>query len=487
MQETNEFFEKGKISILADSGSGSSGKGKIASFLCKHSDNWDFLCNTHSSQASHSIVDGGKTYVFKQLNAAAYFLNERDKNAKIYIGHGAVLDVPSFFKELEICNLNEKRVNISPVTPILQDIDRLFEEGKVDFDGNPVSSNHSGTISFGSTCSGVGATRARKVLRRPSILFARDIPALVPFINNNLPEEIMRRLNQGQAGLLEIAQGFQLSYGLPQFVPYCTSRNCSVSAGLDDMMLPPIYAGNVLLNLRTLPIRIHSHKYISKKELCEVIHGFRKTCANGTLAPTIEEYYIDSKGNKFSKEEIQQKYPSSHYITSGRFDPDDLGKEIIDIHHKAGRHLFWEEVQSNSVPYEKIDSPSGDWYDDQKELTWEEVTKLSGSPTPIMECTTLTRLPRRVATWSIKNLIDSVAYNRTSGKVFISVNFMNYIDHAVSGLVDQDSILSSEKCQEFIQKNIVKPLSYVYGKDKVFLRYVGTGAETDKTVIMSID
>jgi len=405
MKKTNSVFLPGKLSVLMDAAAGSSGKGKFSAFVCEHADNYQFVCNTFSMQASHTIVDDTGAYVYKHMNSIAH---KHEKFEKMYIGHGAAINVKHLLEEIELTGIPHEKVGISPLAMIIQDIDREFEMGKVDIDGKPIE-NHDGTIKYGSTCSGVGAARARRVLRRPNILLARDIPELKPYLCD-VPGEIMERLDAGQSGLLEIAQGFQLSYGLPEFYPYCTSRNCTVSAGFDDMMLPPKYAGNVILNLRAFPIRIHSFKYISTED---------------------------------------------------------------------GHHLSWEEVQSGNVPHDKIESNSGPGWDDQEEISWEDLTEQAGAPELIMECTTLTKLPRRAFTFSKENLEQAIKFNDTGHKVFLSLNFANYISWEINGAKINDKVVLPEKVKNFVKDNIVPVMKQF---NNVSLEWLGTGAHTDETI-----
>jgi hypothetical protein len=302
------------------------------------------------------------------------------------------------------------KLGISPVAAILQDIDGAFERGQVDFDGNKVQKLHDGTIKTGTTAHGAGACRARRVLRRKEAKYARDIPELKEFLCD-VPMEIMQRLDNGQAGLLEIAQGFQLSYLLSDFFPYTTSRNCTIMAGLDDLMVPPTYAGNVILNLRTFPIRINSKKYIAKN----------------------------------------------------------------------GAHLTWGEVQNSKegIDYDIIDSFSGPGYPDSEELEWDEITKSSGSPTPIMEMTSVTKLPRRIFSFSKQNLIDAIKYNKTDGKTFLSLNFANYVDYDIYGKSDninsEDLPKISSKLHDWVTTNLTKEQTNM-------LRFIGTGPNTEHSI-----
>jgi hypothetical protein len=223
----------------------------------------------------------------------------------------------------------------------------------------------------------------------------------------------MRRLDAGESGLLEIAQGFQLS-SLYQFYPNSTYRPCTVSHALSEMMLPPIYAGPVVLNCRTFPIRINSNKYISK----------------------------------------------------------------ID-----GHHMTWAEVEAchaSGEKYNVFEGNSGGGYDDQREISWEELTKSSGSPKPIIEITSVTKLPRRVFTFSRQNLLDAIRYNKTEYRTFISLNFANYVDHEMAGrkgygIADHGTL----KFRKWTQENF--PFEEAE-EMRAKLAFVGTGMRTNEMI-----
>lgn len=408
MFDTNDFFTKGKLSILLDGGAGSSGKGCLGSFLCAYADNYQFVCNSFAPQAGHWVkLDDGRSFFYQTLNSCAY----QDRYEKMYIGPGGMIELPAFAREMEENNVKPHRIGIHPLVSILQDKDAAFERGEIDLDGNRIKSE--GTMKFGSTCHGVGAAKVRKVLRRKDVLLARDVPQLKEFLCNT-STEIMQRLNSGQAGLLELAQGFQLSMNLNEMYPYCTSRNVTVAAGFDDMMLPVIYAGNVVINFRTFPIRINNNKY------------------------------LDPENNK---------------------------------------HLTWPDVQEyekTGKKYTIYKGNSGPGYDDQEETTWDEVTKQSKSQVPIIEMTSVTKLPRRVFTFSKKNLEEAIIYNRTPGKTFISINFANYVDSAIKGVRGNNCVCLTPQFTTWFAENVVRP-STILG---ALVKYIGTGPLTDDKIVI---
>ena len=98
MFDTNNLFTSGKMTIVMDGGAGSSGKGKLASFIGEHATNWQFCCNAFMSNAAHCVVlvDGTK-YLYQTLNSVAY-LDKFEKKLKIII---------LLIKCLYFCNVNK--------------------------------------------------------------------------------------------------------------------------------------------------------------------------------------------------------------------------------------------------------------------------------------------------------------------------------------------------------------------------------------------
>ena len=71
---------------------------------------------------------------------------------------------------------------------------------------------------------------------------------------------------------------------------------------------------------------------------------------------------------------------------------------------------------------------SGPIYEDQEELTWEQVTEISGSPKPLLERTTVTNRVRRVFSWSQQAFDQAMRHIRPD---YIFLNFVNYLDHTL--------------------------------------------------------
>ena len=475
-----EFFIPGKLSVILDASAGSSGKGKIGSYVTMvNKGKYHFVCNAFTSQASHWVYD--KDYpelCYKQFNSNAH---RHEEFEKMYIGHGAVIDLKALAKEIEMTGIPRNKIGISPLTGIVQDNDRLYEEGKVDLAGNEAM--HMGTISNGSTCSGVGVTRARRVLRDKNILLAKDVPELADLICD-VPGEILDRLNKGQSGLLEICQGFQLSNGY-KFYPAVTSRNITIAAGLDDMFLPVTVLGNVMLNLRTFPIRIASKKYIAGGkvifQLDKSVEDIQDEITPNSVA------YVDNLLKTAGFENHGYDISCVQVFNPGKVTEGEMTsrKAVVtaEVNNK-GKHLTYAEVQSGIFGYEEVSSYSGDGYEDQHEITWEEVEAGYGQVIPDdIKLTSLTKLMRRVFTFSQQNLKDAIIYNQTPHTVFLSLNFVNWIDGKMEGATKWADITAP--VVEWIDKNIHPAVRYLhdeYGFENVRLGYLGTSRYTEDTI-----
>lgn len=375
------LFRPGKLTIVLDGGAGSSAKGLRGAHIWKHMRNEEtkFAVNTFMSNAAHSIThDDGREYVHQCLSSITS-VGDYDRQ---YVSPGCAFSVDEMLSELKNCNVGPEKLGIHPNAVVVTQKDIDYEKGLVDFEGNKKENRGSANLNIGSTLHGVGAARARRVLRRPDVMLAKDVWQFENYLSNT-NDEIMTRLAAGQSGLGEIAQGYQLSL-MSQFYPKTTSRNCSVAAFLDDSLLPPNIVGSVVVNFRTFPIRVNNNKYIRKSD---------------------------------------------------------------------GKILTWDEF--NTTPdsdKEIIRGDSGGCYLDQHEMTWDEISNMADER--IFECTSLTKLPRRVFSFSKYNLIESLKYNNAGSNIFISVNFMNYVDSTVKNKSTKNEVLTP-KVISWLKANIL--------------------------------
>lgn len=137
----------------------------------------------------------------------------------------------------------------------------------------------------------------------------------------------------------------------------------------------------------------------------------------------------------------------------------------------------------NAYEFTKSAGPNG-WsgpsYPDQQELTWDEVTQLSGSDQPLLERTTVTNKVRRIFTFSHMQLDRFIKVNAPD---FLCINFVNYIDARCFGLsVPPDEVGeflgAFPKIDEFVRS---------VEDHGVPVAYLGTGPKHSHVVDFGID
>jgi hypothetical protein len=121
-------------------------------------------------------------------------------------------------------------------------------------------------IKSGSTFKGCGASVARKVMRVPGQKLAKDYDELAPYIKD-LTMKINEDLAKGAKLIIEGAQGIDLDLNFAEF-PYTTSRQTHPTQLVADCGLPCQAVTNIVVNIRTNPIRINNQSAANPNETC---------------------------------------------------------------------------------------------------------------------------------------------------------------------------------------------------------------------------
>lgn len=249
----NKNQNGGMVVATTDGGAGSSGKGSLNSWL---SDKHDFNMATNNwmSNAGHyTELDDGTRILVQHIPSA--FVN---KNIALYINAGAAIDLEIFQKELstlEELGYNIKdRLTIHPHANVITQKDKQRERE---------------LIKTGSTFKGCGQALAGKSLRQGRKLAYR-YEQLSPYVADD-PDKLTLKLNQdiakGMNVLIEGSQGIDLDINHAEF-PYCTSRQTIPAQLIADAGIAPQAVSNVIINLRTHPIRINNKSAANPDETC---------------------------------------------------------------------------------------------------------------------------------------------------------------------------------------------------------------------------
>ena len=227
----------GRVVVTTDGGAGSSGKGCLNSWLADKY-NFHVATNNWMPNAGHyTELDDGRRILVQHIPSSFV-----DPNIILYINAGAAINLDTLALEIQMLERNgfniRGRLYVHPNANVITDED-VETERKL--------------ISSGSTFKGCGAALAGKTLRQGRKL-AKDYVELEGLIKD-MTMELNEGISKGMNVLVEGSQGVDLDINHAEF-PYCTSRQTHPTQLLADAGLPPHSASNVIINLRTNPIRI---------------------------------------------------------------------------------------------------------------------------------------------------------------------------------------------------------------------------------------
>lgn len=224
------------ISVVVGGQFGSEGKGKVAHFFAK-ARNASVAIRVGGSNSGHTIIDEmGNPQVFRHLPTSCLI-----PTVLIALTPGNYIHLPTLSEEVKRAKVNADRLAIDPYAWIIQEDDLKAEKSLV------------GAI--GSTGSGTGAALVRRIARSSVGTFAKDVRELRPYIRETTPL-IAQALRKGQRMILEGTQGFGLSNLHSQSYPHCTSRDTTAAAFLSEAGLSPLDVDEIILVIRTFPIRV---------------------------------------------------------------------------------------------------------------------------------------------------------------------------------------------------------------------------------------
>ena len=247
--------DRGKITILVGGQYGSEGKGAIARHVANE---YDVHVRVGSPNAGHTIWWNGEKHVMQSIPCG--WVNP---NANIVIGRGALLNMKQFMKEL---------VHILTYFPDF--LTRLYIDPKAGILDEKYHEEEGGTEGemhkrIGSTGEGVGIARIARIRRDGKFKLFEDVAeeyGLEQCICPNTPKMLADWQDAGADILIEGTQGSGLSL-LHSHYPYCTSVDTNASGIAAEVGLAPSRITDVLMVVRTYPIRVAGTSGYMKDEI----------------------------------------------------------------------------------------------------------------------------------------------------------------------------------------------------------------------------
>lgn len=264
------------------------------------------------------VVKGQKEYRLRQIPAT--FLN---KNCSLFIGAGALIDPEVLAAEVAETGTQD-RIIIDPQAGILEK-KHCEQEGEL-------------VANIGSTGKGCGAALVDRIWRKDFKLAGEVLKD--NYRIENVAGLLAKAVDDGKRILVEGTQGFGLSlyHGI---YPYVTSRDTTAANFLAEAGLSPLTVKDIVLVIRTFPIRVA-----------------------GPSGPLKGETSWDVLTNKLGKEVIEMTTVTGKVRRVAKFDPE-IVKEAIAINRPTQialqflNYLFpddegkakWEELSSEAKTY----------------------------------------------------------------------------------------------------------------------------------------
>ena len=236
---------RGKLTVLVGGQYGSEGKGAVAAHVAN---DYDVHVRVGSPNAGHTIYWNGEKHVMQSIPCG--WINPK---ATIIIGRGALLNMKQFMKEL---------VHIMQYYPdfmkrlVIDEEAGILSEKFHEQEGGTHGEMHK---RIGSTGEGVGPARVARINRDPNEFKQfKDVAAeygLEQCMVKNTPKMLVRMQNAGANIMIEGTQGCALSL-LHSHWPYCTSIDTNAAGIISEVGIAPTRVTNVLMVVRTYPIRV---------------------------------------------------------------------------------------------------------------------------------------------------------------------------------------------------------------------------------------
>ena len=237
------------ISIVVGGQFGSEGKGSVSYFFSKKL-KASAVVRVGGVNSGHTVVDNVKgEFVLRSLPTAA--INE---DITSVLPSGCYIDLELLFTEINKTEIIDNNLKIDPFAVI---INKQMKENEILDDLQ---------YKIGSTLSGTGDAVIQRLRRTTKIKFAKDITSLNKYICDT-KLYLRTLLNKGSHIVIEGTQGFGLSPINSIYWPYCTSRDTTAAGFLMETGMSPFDVENIIMVIRSMPIRVGGNSGLLKKEL----------------------------------------------------------------------------------------------------------------------------------------------------------------------------------------------------------------------------
>lgn len=238
------------ISIIVGGQYGSEGKGKACKYFTEKL-KAKAVVRVGGTNSGHTSYCNNQKMTFRMLSSACLL----DEVVTI-LPAGSYIDIDVLLAEITETNIDESKLKIDPNAVIITSREWAAEK------------ELGLKSSIGSTLSGTGYTYAKRIMRGilGDVIFAKDIPQLSMYLCDT--KDYMYGLLQiGENIIIEGTQGYGLSNIHTENYPYCTGRDTTAAGFLSETGLSPLSVDNVIMVIRSYPIRVAGNSGPLKNEI----------------------------------------------------------------------------------------------------------------------------------------------------------------------------------------------------------------------------
>lgn len=235
------------ITIVVGGQYGSEGKGKVVALLARYRQ-LDCVVRCGGPNSGHTTSIGARETVLRQLPASVGV-----STALVAIAAGAAIDEEVLFREVAETGVERDRLVIDPRAVIIDENDKKQESSLRD--------------AIASTGSGNGQALIQRMLRhRPRL--AGDCAALTDIARVEQVAPLVHEMSdRGLETVIEGTQGFGLSLLHGPDYPFVTSKDTTASGFAMEVGVSPRDVTNVVMVVRTFPIRVGGDSGPLKNEI----------------------------------------------------------------------------------------------------------------------------------------------------------------------------------------------------------------------------
>lgn len=235
------------IKIVVGGQYGGEGKGKVAHHIAKEQ-NIQIAVRIGGANSGHTVyTDAGEKLILRQLPTPSIL-----PHSISVLGAGSYIDLDVLLEEIKLTKIAENQLLIDENAMVISTEDKKNES---DLRKN-----------IGSTQSGTGYCVIRRILRDKRTKLAKDYDELKPYICDT-KTFLNEQLKRNKDILIEGTQGYGLSLLHSPHYPYTTSRDTTAAGFLSEVGLSPLDVTDIILVIRTYPIRVEGSSGILENEI----------------------------------------------------------------------------------------------------------------------------------------------------------------------------------------------------------------------------